>query len=137
MALTAALALHVVDEAANDFLSVYNPTVEAIREQVPWFPMPTFGSFGVWLGLLIVGVVVLFALSPYAFRGSWGLKYVAYPYGVIMVSNGLGHITWSMYRGEWVAGVYSSPVLLAASVWLLVNVRRAERERVRARFTAE
>jgi len=42
VALTLALAVHVADEALTDFLSVYNPTVEAIRAQYPWVPLPTF-----------------------------------------------------------------------------------------------
>ena len=48
VALTLALACHVVDEAATDFLSVYNPIVLDLRSRLGWFPMPTF-TFGVWL----------------------------------------------------------------------------------------
>ncbi len=33
-----AIAVHVADEAAHDFLSVYNPTVRAIRERLPFLP---------------------------------------------------------------------------------------------------
>ena len=39
VALTLALAVHVADEALTDFLSVYNPTVEAIRARYPWVPL--------------------------------------------------------------------------------------------------
>jgi hypothetical protein len=40
--LTAALALHVLDEATTGFLHLYNPTVTAMRARWGWFPMPTF-----------------------------------------------------------------------------------------------
>ena len=33
--------LHVVDEAATDFLGFYNPLVQSVHARLPWFPMPT------------------------------------------------------------------------------------------------
>lgn len=123
MGLTTALAVHVADEALTDFLSVYNPTVEAIRERVPWLPLPTF-TFPVWLAGLILAVVILFILSRFAFRGAWGMVVFAYFYGVFMLGNGLLHFAGSYYLGRWMPGVYSAPLLLAASVWLLVCVTR-------------
>ena len=123
LALTFAFALHVADEAATDILSVYNPTVLAIRARVPFFPMPTF-TFGVWLAGLIIAVSVMLALSFVAFRQSARLRYVAYPYAVIMLLNGLGHIGGSIYMKRLMPGVFSSPFLLAASIWLLIATRR-------------
>ena len=71
VALTLALAVHVADEAATDFLSVYNPTVESIRRRFPFLPLPVF-TFDVWLAGLIAAVILLLALSRFAFRGaSW------------------------------------------------------------------
>ncbi|MGO8792293.1 MAG: hypothetical protein ACLQVL_33560, partial [Terriglobia bacterium] len=52
IALCLALALHVVDEASTGFLSVYNPTVVALRKSRPWLPFPVF-TFGVWLAGLV------------------------------------------------------------------------------------
>jgi hypothetical protein len=37
--------------------------------------------------------------------------------------NGLLHIAISIYMGEFVSGVYSSPLLLAASVALIASTR--------------
>jgi hypothetical protein len=54
VALCAALALHVADEALSGFLSVYNPAVRAIRERVPFLPLPTFLiAAAVWLLLSV------------------------------------------------------------------------------------
>jgi hypothetical protein len=124
VALAVALALHVADEAANDFLSVYNPSVRAIRERFPFLPLPEF-TFSVWLGGLILAVAGLLALSPAAFRGARWLRMLSLPYGVLMLLNGLGHIAGSIYFGRFMPGVYSAPLLLAASVYLLLSVKSA------------
>jgi len=91
VALAASLALHVTDEALTDFLSVYNPAVLAIRSRYSWIPLPTF-SFAMWIGGLAVLVVLLFTLSPVAFRGAKWIVIMAVPFSVMMVGNGLGHI---------------------------------------------
>jgi hypothetical protein len=118
--LAAALALHVTDEAMTDFLSVYNPTVRAIRERLPLLPMPTF-TFGVWLTGLCVGILTLFCLSPLAFRGNRVLIWIAFPLSIIMLGNGLLHISASFDFGRLMPGVYSSPILLLASTYLFIN----------------
>ncbi len=123
LGLTAALAIHVTDEALTDFLSFYNPGVLAIRQRIPWLPLPTF-TFGVWLAGLIGLVLILLALSRLAFRDARWMGVLAYPFGVIMLFNGLGHIGGSIYFGRWMPGVYSAPLLLAASIYLLAAARR-------------
>jgi hypothetical protein len=124
--LCAAFALHVIDEAANDFLSWYNPNVLAIRARVPWLPLPVF-TFPVWISGLTIAVVTLAALTPLVRRGRRWLIPLAYAYGAIHVANGVGHIATSI-AGRWLApGVWSSPVLIAAAVWLLVETERWRR----------
>ena len=133
-ALCAAFALHIVDEASTGFLAVYNPTVTALRERWGWFPMPTF-EFREWLVGLIVVCGLLFCLTSVAARGMSGLRPLAWVYAVIMFLNGLGHTLFSIL-GHTVAsvtfprpapGFYSSPFLFAASVWLMVRLRRTAR----------
>ena len=52
-ALTAAFALHMLDEATHDFLGTYNPVARAIRAQLGGVPFPPVFPFRVWLlGLL-------------------------------------------------------------------------------------
>ena len=95
LALAAALAIHVADEALTDFLAVYNPTVLRIRARFPWIPLPTF-SFRVWLVGLAAAVALLFSLSPVAFRGDRWIVVAAIPLAMIMVGNGLGHMVSSL-----------------------------------------
>ena len=115
--LSLALTLHVIDEALTDFLSVYNPAVQAIRKRFPFLPLPIF-TFRVWLAGLCLGILVAFGLSFLAFRGSRLAIVVAYPVAVLMFANGIGHIVASLYRRRAMPGVYSSPLLVAASAYL-------------------
>jgi len=114
-----ALALHVLDETLTDFLSVYNPAVQAIRKRFSFLPLPVF-SFRVWLTGLSVAILLAFCLSPLAFRGSRFAIGVAYPLSILMFANGLGHIGASLYRRRMMPGVYSSPLLLLASAYLFI-----------------
>jgi len=129
LVLTAALALHVTDEALTDFLGFYNPLVLSIRSRVWWFPMPTF-TFGVWLIGLATLVAVLALLGPAVRRGAAGTHLASWALGVIMCLNGLGHLMGSLYFQRWLPGTTSAPVLLIAS--LLLARRTWERESHRA-----
>jgi len=128
-----ALALHVTDEALTNFLGVYNPTVIALRGRFPWWPMPVF-TFKVWLMGLVIGVVLLLFVSPFVFRGALWIRPVAYVFAIIMLANGLSHTAGTIF-GRSVAsvhfprpmpGFYSSPFLLAASIYLLWQLRRTK-----------
>jgi len=130
VALSLALALHVIDEVSTGFLAVYNPTVRAMHAKVSWFPMPVF-EYKEWLSGLIVAVVVLLSLSPFVFQGKRWMRPLAYFFAALMLANGLGH-TLGTIAGRTVAsvrfprpmpGFYSSPVILAAAIYLLVQLR--------------
>jgi hypothetical protein len=124
--LTLALAVHVADETLNEFLSFYNPFVRSMRETVGFFPMPTF-TFESWLGGLILGVVILLALTPIVIRGArWTIPF-SYFYSVLMIFNGFGHIAGTIFLREPMPGVYSSPLLLAAAAFLFHATRHRSR----------
>ena len=131
VALCAAFALHITDEALTGFLNVYNPTVLAMRQRWGWFPMPAF-EFREWLVGLIAVLVILICLTPLAARGVRGLRPLAWLYAVVMLGNGLGHSLFTIL-GRTVPsvtfprpapGFYSSPFLLAASIWMIVRLRQ-------------
>jgi membrane-bound ClpP family serine protease len=126
VALCLALALHVTDEALTDFLSVYNPTVMTIRQRLPFLPLPTF-TFNVWLTGLILAIILLLALSPFAFRGARWIGAAAYIFGIIMLANGLQHMVGSILMGKLMPGVYSSPLLVICSIYLLLKARHLKR----------
>lgn len=123
VAFALALAVHVADEATHDFLSTYNPSVRALRARLPFLPLPTF-TFQVWLSLLTAGILLLLCLSPLVFRGTSWLRIVSRPLGVLVgVLNAALHISSSIYFHRWMPGVYSSPLLLAAAIFLLASSR--------------
>lgn len=125
-----AFCAHVADEALTGFLGIYNPTVLAMRAQYSWFPMPTF-EFRQWLTGLIVANVVFLLLTPFAFRNAWWLRPLAYFYTGVHLLNATGHTVATIF-GQTVSsihfarpapGFYSSPLLFAASIYLLVRLR--------------
>ena len=128
--LSTAFAIHVIDEAINDFLPLYNSIVESLRDSYSWVPLPTF-SFSTWITGLAFGVVLLLGLSPLVFSGKRILRPISYFLGVLMTLNALAHIGGSIYLGTFAPGVVSSPILLLAAISLLIatdRVRRGARE---------
>ena len=134
VALCAALAIHVADEAATGFLAVYNPTVTAIRERLPWLPLPVFG-FEIWITGLIAAILALLVLSAFVFRGDRWTRPVAYAFAILMLVNALGHTAGTLF-GRTIEsvrfsgpmpGFYSSPLLAAASIYLLYRLRSSSR----------
>jgi hypothetical protein len=121
--LCVAFALHVIDEATNDFLAFYNPTVIAIKGELPWLPLPIF-EFMTWISVLSVALILLFSLTVFAYNRSSWMRAPSYLFAVVMLLNGVGHIGGSIFRGELIPGVYSSPLLIIASIYLIYSVRK-------------
>lgn len=86
-------------------------------------PLPVF-TFRVWLAALIVAVILLLVLSSFAFRGAPWMRLLSYPFAVLMLFNGLGHLIGSFYLRQPMPGVYSAPLLLAGSIWLILTARQ-------------
>jgi len=116
-----AFGIHVMDEALTDFLSVYNPMVRAVRARFPFLPLPTF-IFRVWLSGLVLAIVVLASLTPFAYRGAAWMRPVAFAFGIVMAGNGLLHLFGSSYTRKVMPGTYSAPLILAAALYLLASV---------------
>jgi len=123
MALVFALAIHVVDELVSGFLPFYNSLVTSMRATYEWFPMPTF-SLPVWLNGLGIVLVALLLSSPLVFEGKRFMRPVAFVFGALMLLNGIGHIIASLYYARAIPGVYSSPLLLVAALFLLLMAYR-------------
>lgn len=117
--LCGAVALHVVDEAVNDFLSFYNPLVESIS----WLPMPLF-TFEVWIAGLILAIVVGLAATSSVTNRVRTMRWVGIVVSVIMILNGLAHVAFSVVRGELLPGALSSPVLVAVASWVIDRFSR-------------
>jgi uncharacterized membrane protein YphA (DoxX/SURF4 family) len=98
----------------------------ALRERLPFLPLPTF-TFAVWLTGLCVAIALLVCISPLAFRRTRWTRIAAWPLGIVVgVFNASLHLLSSVYYRRWMPGVYSSPFLLAAALFLLVSSRARE-----------
>jgi hypothetical protein len=130
LALCFTLGVHVVDEAANGFLTIYNPTVLAIRENIRWLPLPVF-DYETWIVGLTAAVVVLCILAVFVFRGTGWTRPAAYVFALVMAGNAvmhtvgtmLGYIVPSVPILRPMPGFYSAPLLMAASVYMLLQLR--------------
>ena len=130
-----AFCAHVADEALTGFLPIYNATVLAMRSQYKWYPMPTF-EYRDWLTALIVANIVLLLLTPFAFRNAWWLRPLAYFYAIVHLLNGMGHAlatvfgrtASSIHISRPAPGFYSSPLLLAGSIYLFMRLRASAKE---------
>lgn len=113
-------AIHVADEAAHGFLSFYNPLVRDLRDSLGFWPMPTF-SFKAWLAGLIVAILISFAVTPLVARGRRLIRVVVTVLGIIMVLNAMAHMLGSVYFGYLLPGFWSSPLLLATAIFVVVR----------------
>lgn len=122
------LALHVLDEAGHDFLSVYNPHALAIRHALPFLPVPVF-TFQTWIGSLSLALTLLLVAAPLAFRGLKWLRGLAIPIAILAgILNGSAHILSSIYLKRLMPGVYSAPLLLLSGTLLLRTALRKNQE---------
>ncbi|HJU68438.1 MAG TPA: hypothetical protein VJ650_09325 [Gemmatimonadaceae bacterium] len=127
IALGLALAVHVADEAANDFLALYNSTALSLQQRLGGFPFPPTFSFRAWLSGLAIAVVLWLGLAPFAYRGRRWCVPLATALSVVHIANALGHSLTSLWLGRPAPGVWSSPLLLASALWMLIVVRRVRR----------
>jgi hypothetical protein len=137
MSFCLALALHVTDEAVTGFLSIYNPTVIALRQRLGFWPMPTF-EFREWLTGLIVLVTLLSLLSPFMFRNARWLRPIAFFFVIVAgilnasghtVATILGHTVSSVTFQRPAPGFYSSPLLFATACFVLLQLRATNSSR--------
>jgi len=126
------LALHVLDEAGNNFLAVYNPNALAIRRALPFLPIPVF-TFQEWVGALALALALWLALAPLAFRGLKWMRWLAVPVAILAgIGNALGHILSSIYYGRLMPGVFSALLILLSGIVLLRSALGRDRSASKA-----
>lgn len=128
LVLTVVLALHVADEALNDFLRYYNPYAERLSESWPWLTLPVF-SFPIWISLLITAVVSLALMSLCAYRTFFWTPFAATVYSVVMFANGFLHLAAALRTGSAIPGVYTAPLCMVGALYLWREAHRVKRER--------
>ena len=118
------LACHVMDEAAHDFLAVYNPNALWLRARFH-LPFPPTFTFREWIVGLALGILLLLCLTPLAWRGAQWLRIVAIPLGLLVgIGNGLGHVVSSFYFRRMMPGVITGPLIIATGMLLVVAAQK-------------
>jgi Protein of unknown function with HXXEE motif len=112
--LCAALTVHIAEEASRHFLDLWNPEVTALGLGALRFTFP------VWITLLALAIVGLLILSYWVRRGTWWTPVAAYTFILLMLSNGVAHLAFSIYERAWMAGAYTSPLLILGSIYLWI-----------------
>jgi hypothetical protein len=118
--MVSAISLHVFDEAVTHFLPFYNEMALNLKESLGLSLIPTF-PFRAWLIGLIIAIIICFSLTPLVIRGGRFIRAFAILLAVLMVLNALGHMLGSAYTGRLLPGFWSSPLLLASAVYVLVR----------------
>jgi hypothetical protein len=116
--LVSCLLLHVIDEAVNNFLDLYNPIVLKIKASIPFLPLPTF-TFKIWIVGLSFLIIILFFLTTLVYNRNKLIISLIKIFSILMIFNGLGHIFGSIYYSKIIAGMVSSPFLIIASICVI------------------
>lgn len=123
-------ALNILDERLHDFLGYYNPTVLTLYGHFSWFPRIDL-TLGEWLAIVLGTDVVLLLMTPWALRKAGFIRPIAYAFATLMFLKGLGTIlisaigqtVGSVHFTGGAPGIYSSPLLMVASCFLLLCLR--------------
>jgi hypothetical protein len=122
VAFALAIAAHAADEARHGFLAVYNPNALAIRRRLH-VPVPVFTIRG-FVAALSSAVFLLLLLAPLAFDGIRWVRIAALPLAIVAgLFNAFLHIAGSVFYRRPMAGVLTSPLLVATGIWLLSTCR--------------
>ena len=113
------LAVHIAEETLTGFLPAYNQTAQAIQGLFPFLPVPTL-SLTLWLSATIGLVAALTALAPLAYRGFALMRVATIGLSLVALANVTGHVGGSIFAGQPMPGVYSTPLLAAAGIYGLV-----------------
>jgi len=116
------LLMHVIDEALNNFLDLYNPIVLKIKQNVPFLPLPNF-TFRIWIAGLSFLIIILFFLTPLVYNRNRLIISLIQIFSILMIFNGIGHIIGSIYYSKIIAGMVSSPFLIIASICVIYFCR--------------
>jgi len=125
LTMVSAIGLHVFDEAMTGFLPTYNQIVLDLRKQIGFFPAPTF-SFGVWLGGLIGGIIIGYGMTLFVVRGGKVIRIITTVLGILMIVNAFSHFFGSIYFDKVFPGMWSSPFLLAAALFVTIQGFRGD-----------
>lgn len=120
LALTFALTIHVIEGALRNYLDFYNPLAMSLRDMLLWTWMPTF-TFAAWIGGWIVILAALYGMTWFAAYAARWMVWAAIAYAEVAFLFAAAKIGFAIYLQKAIPGVYTAPLLLAASSWLTME----------------
>lgn len=119
----AVFALHIVDEGLNGTFGFYSDLERLFTQLLPSLNITPF-NFDVWLLNMTGTLVVLFALTPLVAARNALMVPASWAFAAFLTGNSAFHLLMSAGRGELVTGALSSPLMLAAGLFLFVSTAR-------------
>jgi hypothetical protein len=124
LTLSLMLGLHVVDEAANGTFALYRDFADWIEVFFPFVEFPAFRYY-VWLINLSGAVLVLVALTWLVAKRRGPMRLASYALAAFAAANATLHVAMSLAAAQILPGTLSSPLVLAAALFLLVSIPRS------------
>jgi len=121
LVLSLVLALHVADEVLNGTLAFYRDLSDFIAEYLPFAKIPPFRP-GLWLINLSGAALVLIALTWLVYKRRGPMRLASYVLATFATANAMLHIMMSLAVQHVMPGTLTSPLILAASLFLFVSI---------------
>jgi Protein of unknown function with HXXEE motif len=128
LTLSSVLGLHVVEEAVDGSFALYNDMVDWLGVIFPFIELPAF-RYNVWVVNLSGTVLVLVALTGLVALRQGPMRLASYALALFAVANAALHILMSLSAERLLPGTLSSPLVLAAALFLLVSIPESSAER--------
>ena len=121
LTLSLVLALHVAEEVMNGTLAFYRGLSDFVMDYMPFVKLPPF-RYEVWLVDLIGASLLLIAMTWLVHRRRGPMRLASYVVATFAAANGMMHILMSMAAQQLLPGVVTSPLILAAALFLLLSI---------------
>jgi hypothetical protein len=113
-------ALHIVDEGAHGTFGFYSDLERLLTELLPSLNITPF-NFELWLVNMSGTLIVLFLLTPLVWAASPIMVPASYAFAAFLSGNAAFHLLMTVGRGDAVTGALTSPLMLAAGLFLFLS----------------
>lgn len=118
-------ALHIVDEGFHGTFGFYSDLERFVNLLLPSLNLTPF-NFDVWLVNMSGTLFVLFLLTILVQRANPLMLPASYLFAAFLSGNSAFHLLMTIGRGEPVTGALTSPLMLAAGLFLFVAAGRED-----------
>jgi hypothetical protein len=123
--LSVTLALHIAEEASSGSYLVFGETLDLLRQIFPQLAIPPF-QFTVWLIDIVGAILLLLSLTWLVQKRYAIMRPASFALATFATANAMVHILFSLASDRILAGTFTSPPLLVASLFLLLSVPRGD-----------